>query len=116
MIEEAYNIESMLENNSFVTKEMEYYAQIYEIEQSLKQENQKQNLVCIAKTLDALTRSLNLKSNIYLQYEYSKYKSGKSSDRNLLLTLSENQPMSMYDSQILTFQSESVSLYQNKLE
>lgn len=95
MIEQTYNIEKLLENNSYMTKEMQYYADIYEIEYSLRQGAYKSDLESIAKNLDQIVADLaaryfksknseykkygspsnhvSHKSNILLQLEYLKY-------------------------------------------
>jgi hypothetical protein len=138
MIEQTYNIEKLLENNSYMTKEMQYYADIYEIEYSLRQGAYKSDLESIARNLDQIIADLavryfknkNLgykkygsgtltpkshKSNILLQLEYLKYinvSNLNNTDVSLVLPNWTLESTSVYDSQILWTQSNSVSLYQ----
>lgn len=69
-IEQDHNIEQMLESNSKITLEMELYAQIYELESSLRSSTYSSNLSCTSKTLDHACRQLLLKSNISDQVKY----------------------------------------------
>ena len=114
LIEDTYNIEFMLENNSLVTKEMEYYAQIYEIEYTLREEKSKVNLEWISKILDSISHDLMVQSNIYFQQEYIKYKiyeKGKDADISLIFHTVENKSNFLNDSQILAKQSVMISLF-----
>jgi hypothetical protein len=137
MIEQTYNIEKLLENNSYMTKEMQYYADIYEIEYSLRQGAYKSDLESIARNLDQIVSDLAAryfksknseykkygtapnpilhKSNILFQLEYLKYintNDMNSADVSLVLPNLALESNSVYDSQVLSTQSNSVSLYQ----
>lgn len=66
-IEEEYKIESKLEKDYAITKDMEYYAQVYEIEHCLKDSNQTADFGDLSKTLDSIAKDLNIKSNLETQ-------------------------------------------------
>lgn len=114
IIEDTYNIEFMLENNSLITKEMEYYAQIYEIEYTLREESININLEWISRILDSISHDWMVQSNIYFQQEYIKYKilkEGEDADISLVFPLEEGQSYSLYDSQVLVLQATKISLF-----
>lgn len=67
MIEEEYKIEAKLESEQDITKEMEYYAQVYEIEHSLKDISQKADFTELSKILDSISKDLGIKSNLEKQ-------------------------------------------------
>lgn len=83
-IEEEYKIEVKLETENIVTKEMEYYAQVYEIEHSLKHSTKPINFTEIGKELDKIANELSLKSNIEAQLNYYKDQSPSSTTKSIL--------------------------------
>ena len=69
-IEEVHNIENKLKWSSQVTKEMEYYARIYEIEHSLKSDHESADWESISRTLDSIAMDLYIKSNLEKQLRF----------------------------------------------
>lgn len=89
MIENEFRLENKLQDVGEVTKEMNWYATVYEMEQTLKESTVSVNLLELAATLDFISREMNMKSNLQQQLHYqnkeiddsSKYKRHKSSER-----------------------------------
>ena len=69
-IEDDYNIENKLQNSIKITKEMEYYARIYEIEHLLKSNNETSDYESISRILDSIALDLNIKSNLEKQLKF----------------------------------------------
>ena len=66
-IEEDHNIERKLQCEGQITKEMEYYAKLYEIEHYLKNDSKNVDWEFISRSLDLIAFELDIKSNIQLQ-------------------------------------------------
>ena len=72
-IEEEFNIEQVLESNTKVTWEMEFYAQIYETEHLLRTSSSNLDLFCISKFLDSVCENLQIRANITDQLKFIQF-------------------------------------------
>lgn len=99
-IEEDHNIEGKLEYVGKITREMEYYAKIYEVEHYLKTDDAGVNWDLISHTLDSVAFELGVKSNI--QQQLREYWFGRIVDFMPLEQLNWMSDAAVQGSQIFT--------------